>query len=177
MSICWRRARPTSLSMSTLSTSIRWEHNFLLKLSIQPKRMLKYVHHPNYQITEIFVLQTQTASCSDSKGGLSQSFESGNKSSSSRAASSGRKLSLLCQNWTLFIPQCISSDSAATISSHFLSSHHPSNVFSPKPSKFYTQLNLFGHHCWNLTPIQFLILCLSTSTTRLLIIMRKFNLR
>ena len=56
----------------------------------------KNVHHPNYQITQIFVLQTQTASCSDSKGGLSQSFESGNKSSSSRAASSGRKLSPSC---------------------------------------------------------------------------------
>merc|ERR1711997_907519 len=36
--------------------------------------------------------QTQTASSSDSKGGLSQSFESGNKSSSSRAASSASSL-------------------------------------------------------------------------------------
>ena len=48
--------------------------------------MFQYFHNLNYSI------QTQTASSSDSKGGLCQSFESGNKSSSSRAASSGLKL-------------------------------------------------------------------------------------
>ena len=97
----------------------------------------KYVHHPNYQITQIFFLQTQTASCSDSKGGLSQSFESGNKSSSSRAASSGRKLSCAkighfsSRNAFLRTPLQqfpLISFPAST----------PSNVFSLKPSKFYT---------------------------------------
>ena len=48
--------------------------------------MFQYFHNLNYSI------QTQTASSSDSKGGLCQSFESGNKSSSSRAASSGLKI-------------------------------------------------------------------------------------
>ena len=44
------------------------------------------------------LIQTQAGSSSDSKGGLSSSFESGNKSSSSRAASSGNFLSLTFQN-------------------------------------------------------------------------------
>ena len=72
--------------------------------------MFQYFHNMNYSI------QTQTASSSDSKGGLCQSFESGNKSSSSRAASSGLKLD------TFHSLQCISWDSIATISSNFLSS-------------------------------------------------------
>ena len=89
------------------------------------------------------LIQTQAGSSSDSKGGLSSSFESGNKSSSSRAASSGNFLSLTFQNtqprpylslpitsaalapvllilfWTLLGSQCISWDSTATISSNF----------------------------------------------------------
>ena len=68
------------------------------------------------------LIQTQAASSSDSKGGLSSSFESGNKSSSSRAASSGNFLSLTFHNTQLrpYLP----------VSTHFFSSSRPVFTYS-----------------------------------------------
>ena len=122
MSICWRPARLTSLSMSTLSTSIRWEYNFLLKLWVQSKSMFttQITKLPKYfffrprlpHVPTRRVVFPRASSLETSRQVLEPPPQVEN--------------SLPCQNWTLFIPQCISSDSAATISSHFLSSHpHP----------------------------------------------------
>ena len=72
------------------------------------------------------LIQTQAGSSSDSKGGLSSSFESGNKSSSSRAASSGNFLSLTFQN---------TQEASLPVSTHY---------FSSSRSRFTYILDTFG---------------------------------